>query len=53
MTLNTTAEKLADLKERLKQAQDPGSERAKARRDAAGLTTPRQRIARLVDADHG
>ena len=50
MTLNTTAEKLADLKERLAEAQDPGSERAKARRDAAGLTTPRQRIARLVDA---
>ena len=50
VTLSTTAAKLADLRERLEQAKDPGSERAKARRDEAGLTTPRQRIARLVDA---
>lgn len=45
----TTAAKLADLRRRLEEARDPGSERARARRDAAGLTTPRQRIARLVD----
>lgn len=48
--LATTAEKLADLKVRLRQAQDPGSERSRAKRDAAGLTTPRQRIDRLLDA---
>ena len=36
-----TAEKLAELHRRLEQAQDPGSEKAKARRDEAGLTTPR------------
>ncbi|MDO4685493.1 MAG: acyl-CoA carboxylase subunit beta [Corynebacterium sp.] len=45
----TTAEKLADLRARLAKAQDPGSERARAKRDAAGLTTPRQRIDRLLD----
>lgn len=49
MTLNTTAEKLADLRARLEKAQDPGSERARAKRDAAGRTTPRQRIQRLLD----
>ncbi|MDO5731174.1 acyl-CoA carboxylase subunit beta [Corynebacterium sphenisci] len=49
MSTHTTAEKLADLRRRLERAQDPGSERAKARRDAEGLTTPRSRIARLVD----
>ncbi len=43
------AEKLADLRARLEQAQDPGSERAKARRDEAGDTSPRERIAQLVD----
>ena len=45
----TTAEKLAELHRRLEQAQDPGSEKAKARRDKAGLTTPRQRINALLD----
>lgn len=49
MSMNTTAEKLADLRERLEKAQDPGSERARAKRDAAGRTTPRQRIQRLLD----
>ena len=49
MSLDTTAGKLADLRERLAKAQDPGSESARARRDAAGRTTPRQRIARLLD----
>lgn len=44
-----TAEKLAELHRRLEQAQDPGSEKAKARRDEAGLTTPRQRIDALLD----
>ena len=46
---STTAEKLADLRARLEQAQDPGSERARKKRDAAGLTSPRQRINRLLD----
>ncbi|QCB29367.1 acyl-CoA carboxylase subunit beta [Corynebacterium endometrii] len=45
----TTAEKLADLRERLDKAQDPGSERSRARRDEAGRTTPRQRINELLD----
>jgi acetyl-CoA carboxylase carboxyltransferase component len=45
----TTAEKLADLRARLDQARDPGSERARARRDEAGQTTPRERINALLD----
>ncbi|MDU0479136.1 acyl-CoA carboxylase subunit beta [Staphylococcus chromogenes] len=49
MTGHSTAEKLADLRARLEKAQDPGSERARAKRDEAGLTTPRQRIDRLLD----
>ncbi|MGD7003486.1 acyl-CoA carboxylase subunit beta [Corynebacterium halotolerans] len=49
MTASTTAEKLADLRSRLEKAQDPGSERARARRDEAGRSTPRQRIHRLLD----
>ncbi|MFV8381495.1 acyl-CoA carboxylase subunit beta [Corynebacterium hindlerae] len=49
MTGKTTADKLADLRARLEKAKDPGSERARARRDEAGLTTPRQRIDRLLD----
>lgn len=44
-----TAQKLADLHARLEKAQDPGSEKAKAKRDEAGFTTPRQRIAALLD----
>ena len=43
----TTAEKLADLRKRLEEAQDPGSERSRTRRDEAGRTTPRQRINEL------
>lgn len=46
---STTAGKLADLEARLEKAQDPGSERARKKRDDAGRTTPRQRIAALVD----
>ena len=45
----TTAEKLADLRARLETAQDPGSERARKKRDDAGITTPRQRIDALLD----
>ena len=47
--MTTTAEKLADLRDRLERAQDPGSERARKRRDDAGQTTPRQRINALLD----
>ena len=47
--MSTTAEKLADLRERLEKAQDPGSESARARRDEAGRSTPRERIHRLLD----
>ena len=46
---DTTADKLADLRARLDRARDPGSERARAKRDEAGQTTPRQRIAALLD----
>jgi len=46
---DSTASKLADLRARLEKAQDPGSERARARRDEAGHTTPRQRINALLD----
>ncbi len=49
MTESTTAAKLADLRARLDKAQDPGSERARRRRDDAGRTTPRQRINALLD----
>lgn len=49
MTESTTAAKLADLRARLEKAKDPGSERARKRRDDAGRSTPRQRIARLLD----
>ncbi|HHX86146.1 MAG TPA: acyl-CoA carboxylase subunit beta [Actinomycetales bacterium] len=50
MSNKTTAEKLADLRVKLEESQDPGSERAKAKRAAAGGTPPRQRIAELLDA---
>ncbi|MFL0579136.1 acyl-CoA carboxylase subunit beta [Dietzia sp. 179-F 9C3 NHS] len=50
MSNKTTAEKLADLRVKLEQSQDPGSERAKAKRAAAGGTPPRVRIAELLDA---
>lgn len=49
VSLTTTAEKLADLRARLEKAQDPGSEKSRAKRDEAGLTSPRQRIDALLD----
>ncbi|WP_145942301.1 acyl-CoA carboxylase subunit beta [Corynebacterium glyciniphilum] len=48
-TGRSTAEKLEDLHSRLEEAQDPGSERARQKRDEAGGTTPRQRIDALLD----
>ncbi|ALC06925.1 Propionyl-CoA carboxylase beta chain [Corynebacterium deserti GIMN1.010] len=50
MSNTTTAEKLADLRARLEIAKDPGSERARKKRDDEGRTTPRQRIDSLLDA---
>lgn len=48
-TGRSTAEKLDDLHSRLEEAQDPGSERARQKRDEEGRTTPRQRIDALLD----
>lgn len=45
----STASKLEELHARLEKSLDPGSESAKAKRDAAGFTTPRQRIDALLD----
>jgi acetyl-CoA carboxylase carboxyltransferase component len=47
--LETTAEKLAELRERLTLAADPGDEKAKARRDKKGLPSARARIHSLLD----
>ncbi|WP_257162106.1 acyl-CoA carboxylase subunit beta [Corynebacterium cystitidis] len=48
-TAKTTEQKLADLRARLDKAQDPGSERARKKRDEEGRSTPRQRINALLD----
>lgn len=47
--LETTAQKLADLHERLALAADPGDEKAKARRDKKGIPSARARIHSLLD----
>lgn len=47
--LETTAQKLDDLKERLALAADPGDEKSKARRDKKGLPSARARIHSLLD----
>jgi len=47
--LETTAQKLADLHERLALAADPGDEKAKARRDKKGIPSARSRIHSLLD----
>ncbi|MET0199713.1 MAG: acyl-CoA carboxylase subunit beta [Rhodococcus fascians] len=47
--MNTTAEKLSSLAEKLDRAHSPGSERAIAKRAAAGLPGPRDRIDALLD----
>mgnify|MGYP002132896811 CR=1 FL=1 len=46
---STTAEKLAELREKLERAADPGDEKAKARRDKKGIPSARARIHALVD----
>ncbi|WP_027501979.1 acyl-CoA carboxylase subunit beta [Rhodococcus sp. UNC363MFTsu5.1] len=45
----TTAEKLADLREKLELSKAPGNPRAIARRAEKGLPTPRERIDMLLD----
>ena len=45
----TTAEKLAELREKLELAKDPGDEKAKARRDKKGIPSARSRIHELLD----
>ncbi|MBP1161218.1 acyl-CoA carboxylase subunit beta [Rhodococcus sp. PvR099] len=45
----TTAEKLADLREKLELSKAPGNPRAIARRKEKGLPTPRERIDMLLD----
>ncbi|CAJ1578606.1 acyl-CoA carboxylase subunit beta [[Mycobacterium] wendilense] len=45
----TTAEKLAELREKLELAKDPGDEKARARRDKKGIPSARARIHALLD----
>ncbi|CLQ63362.1 propionyl-CoA carboxylase beta chain 4 AccD4 [Mycobacterium tuberculosis] len=47
--LHTTAEKLAELRERLELAKEPGGEKAAAKRDKKGIPSARARICELVD----
>lgn len=47
--LHTTAEKLAELRERLELAKEPGGEKAAAKRDKKGIPSARARIYELVD----
>jgi len=49
VTTKTTAELLADLRERLETAKEPGDPKAIARRDKKGLPSARARIHALVD----
>ncbi|GAA1459530.1 acyl-CoA carboxylase subunit beta [Williamsia maris] len=46
---NTTAGKLADLRERLEASKEPGGEKAIAKRAAKGICSPRERLAMLFD----
>lgn len=45
----TSAEKLAELREKLELAKDPGDEKARARRDKKGIPSARARIHALLD----
>ena len=49
MTTKTTAELLADLRDRLETAKDPGDPKSIARRDKKGIPSARSRIHALVD----
>ena len=46
---HTTAEKLAELREKLEQAKEPGGEKAVAKRDKRGIPSARARIHALID----
>ena len=50
MSTKTTAELLADLREKLELAKEPGDPKAIARRDKKGLPSARARIHALVDS---
>ena len=45
----TTAEKLAELREKLELAKEPGGEKAIAKRERKGIPSARARINALVD----
>ena len=49
MTNRTTAELLADLREKLELAREPGGESAAAKRDKKGIPSARARIHDLLD----
>ena len=49
MTTKSTAELLAELREKLELAQEPGGEAAAAKRDKRGIPSARARIQELVD----
>ncbi|WP_343600553.1 acyl-CoA carboxylase subunit beta [Mycobacterium sp.] len=49
MTSKTTAESLAELREKLQLAREPGDAKAIARRDRKGLPSARARVHELVD----
>ena len=49
MTDKTTAELLAELRDKLEQATEPGGEAAAAKRDKRGIPSARARIHALVD----
>lgn len=49
MTAVTTAEKLAELREKLELAKEPGGEAVAAKRDKRGIPSPRARIQALLD----
>lgn len=48
--MNTTAEKLAELRRRLELAQEPAGEKGAAKRAAKGIPSARERISSLLDA---
>ncbi|BBZ09377.1 propionyl-CoA carboxylase subunit beta [Mycolicibacterium doricum] len=49
MTGRTTAAQLAELREKLEFAKEPGGAKAAAKRDAKGIASPRARINALLD----
>ena len=49
MTTKTTAELLAELREKLELAKEPGGEKAAAKRDKKGIASARARVHALLD----